>query len=183
MRPFVLVTGNPHKRTEAERALGRRLESVAVDLPEIQSLDLLAVLRAKADEAWRRVDRPLAVEETGLGLAALGGFPGPLVKWLLAAAGPEGMARAAIALDDPRAVARTAILYRDAEGDVIADAEEAGRLVLPPRGGAGFGWDPVFQPDWTSETYAELGLEEKDARGSRGRAWRRLAEELARSRS
>jgi len=78
--PFVLVTGNPGKLAEARRLLGSGadLQAVEVDLPEIQSLDLEAILRAKAEEAWRRVGRPLVVEEAGLGLAALHGFPGPV---------------------------------------------------------------------------------------------------------
>jgi len=104
--PFVLVTGNAGKIAEARLALSADLEAVEVDLPEIQSLDYLEVLRAKADEAWRRVGRPLVVEEAGLDLHALSGFPGPLVKWMLQAVGAEGLARAAAALGDVRAAAR-----------------------------------------------------------------------------
>lgn len=178
MKPFVLVTGNRDKIAEAERILGRPVEAVELDLPEIQGLDLLAVLRAKGEEAWRRVGRPLVVEETGLGLDALGGFPGPLVKWMLAAVGPEGLARTAIALGDPGAGAHCALLYRDAAGTVVAEGRDRGRLVLPPRGAGGFGWDPVFQPEGSELTYGELGGAEKDARGHRGRAWRALAGKL-----
>lgn len=176
--PFVLVTGNRDKAAEAERILGRPVETAAVDLPEIQSLDLLAVLRAKGEEAWRRLGRPLVVEETGLALDALGGFPGPLVRWMLEAAGPEGIARAVIALGDPRAHARCALLYRDAAGAVIAEGADQGELVLPARGGAGFGWDVVFQPAGEAATYAELGTAHKDRHGHRGRAWRALARRL-----
>lgn len=180
--PFVLVTGNRDKAAEAERILGRPVETAAVDLPEIQSLDLLEVLRAKGEEAWRRLGRPLVVEETGLALDALGGFPGPLVRWMLEAAGPEGIARAAIALGDPSAHARCALLYRDAAGTVVAEGADRGELVLPARGGAGFGWDVVFQPAGETATYAELGAAYKDRHGHRGRAWRALAAALARER-
>lgn len=180
--PFVLVTGNRDKAAEASRILGREIETVAVDLPEIQSLDLLAVLAAKGEEAWRRLGRPLVVEETGLGLDVLGGFPGPLVRWMLEAVGPEGVARTAIALGDPAAAARCALLYRDAAGTVIAEGGDRGELVLPARGGAGFGWDVVFSPAGAEGTYAELGSGFKDRRGHRGRAWRALAAALARER-
>ena len=178
---FVLVTGNPHKRREAERILGRRLEAVALDLPEIQSLDLEAVLRAKGEEAWRRLGRPLVVEEAGLDLPALGGFPGPLVKWMIAAAGAAGLARTALALGDARATARCALLHRfgpRARDAVVAHGEVSGRLVLPPRGDGGFGWDPVFVPDGHERTSAEMGGAEKDAVSHRGRAWRALATRL-----
>jgi non-canonical purine NTP pyrophosphatase (RdgB/HAM1 family) len=173
LRPFVFVTGNPDKAVEAGRILGRPVETVALELPEIQSLDLVEVLRAKGEAAWRRIGRPLAVEETGLDLPALGGFPGPLVRWMLEAAGAEGIARTALAVGDARARAHCAVLYRDEAGAVVGEGEEWGTLVAPPRGAGGFGWDPVFVPAGSDRTYGELGPEVKD-RGHRGRAWRAL---------
>ena len=176
--PFVFVTGNPGKRVEAERLTGARLETVEMDLPEIQSLDLAEILEHKAEEAWRRLRRPLVVEETGLYLAAWRGFPGPLVRWMLEAAGAQGIARSAIAVGEPRAAARCALLYRDGKRSISAEGETHGRLVLPPRGEQGFGWDPVFEPDGETRTYGELGAEEKDQIGHRGRAWRALLAQL-----
>ena len=183
MRPFTLVTGNASKLEEAHRILAAvaadvEIDHADVDLPEIQSLDLVAVLRAKADEAWTRLRRPLVVEETGLELAALGGFPGPLVKWMLKAVGPEGIARTAISLGEPRATSRCAVLFKDDDREVIGMGEDQGRLVLPPRGDHGFGWDPVFLPAGRDGTYAELGMEAKDATGHRGRAWRDLVTKM-----
>ncbi|MEZ5331272.1 MAG: non-canonical purine NTP pyrophosphatase [Thermoanaerobaculia bacterium] len=171
---FVLVTGNPGKLAEAGRILGGDLESVAVDLPEIQSLDLREVVEEKADEAWRRVGRPLVVEEAGLELAALNGFPGPLVKWMLDAVGAEGLARTALALGDPRAVARCLLLYTDGERRILGEGVTHGTLVLPARGDRGFGWDPVFRPDGEERTFGELDGADKDAVSHRGRAWRDL---------
>lgn len=176
---FVLVTGNRHKAIEARRIVAPSLEIVEVELPEIQSLDPRAVLRAKSISAWERLKRPLVVEETSLELAAMGGFPGPLVKWMLHAVGPEGIARCASALGDATAVARCLVLHYDGEREVVGEGNESGRLVLPARGGTGFGWDVVFAPDGSDRTYGELGPAEKDARGHRGRAWRDLLANLA----
>ncbi len=173
-RQWVLVTGNANKRREAERIVGRRLETAAIDLPEIQSGDLIEVLRFKAEAAWQRLERPVVVEETGLELSCMNGFPGPLVKWMLEAVGDEGIARVAIRAGDPRVVARCAIMLRDGRKQLIAQGATSGRLVLPPRGEHGFGWDPVFEPDGLEETYAELGDDVKDRIGHRGRAWRRF---------
>ncbi|HEX2253553.1 MAG TPA: non-canonical purine NTP pyrophosphatase [Thermoanaerobaculia bacterium] len=175
--PFLFVTGSAAKRAEAERILGETVEVHPLDLPEIQSLDLLEVLRAKAEEAWRCLGRPLVVEESGLDLEALGGFPGPLVKWMLEAAGAERLAETAIALGDPRATVRCALLYRpgpDPEQAVVVESALEGRLVLPPRGTGGFGWDPVFEPQSEERTLGEMSGEEKDAKAPRGRAWREL---------
>lgn len=197
---YVLVTGNPDKALEAERILGRRPEVESLDLPEIQSLDLEEVLRAKAREARRRLRRPVVVEETGLELSALGGFPGPLVKWMLEAVGAEGVARTGLALGDPGVAAVCALGYLDGydagddAGEAAEDAAEddrdgerflvgrgrtEGELVLPPRGGLGFGWDPVFRPEGEERTYAELPPAEKDRIGHRGRAWRDFRRVLA----
>ena len=176
--PFTLVTGNRNKLLEAERILGCRIRCEPVDLPEIQSLDLAEVLRAKGEEAWRRLQRPLVVEETGLDLAAMNGFPGPLVKWMLESVGPVGIARAAHALGGAGAAARCALIYRDADTTLLAEGVTRGELVLEPRGDGGFGWDPIFVPEGRRETYAELGAELKDRLGHRGRAWRDLRREL-----
>lgn len=174
----VLVTGNKAKLAEARRLCGADLEAVEVDLPEIQSLDLLAVLRAKGEEASLRLQRPLIVEETGLELAAMAGFPGPLVKWMLAAIGAEGIAKTAIAMGDDRVTARCALLLLEPGREVVAVGETRGRVVLPPRGDHGFGWDPIFIPAGEDKTYAQLRPEDKDTLSHRGRAWRCLVEKL-----
>lgn len=178
MTGFTLVTGNRDKLAETERVLGFRPDACELDLPEIQSLDLLAVLSEKGAEAWRRLRRPVVVEETGLELAALNGFPGPLVKWMLEAVGAAGIARTAHALGDPRATARCALLYRRGDVVVVAEGTTEGRLLAAPRGAGGFGWDPVFVPEGHRATYAEQPPEVKDEIGHRGRAWRRLRREL-----
>lgn len=176
---FVLVTGNRGKIAEARLALGDDLEAVELDLPEIQSGDYLEVLRAKAGEAWRRIGKPLVVEEAGLDLAALNGFPGPLVKWMLQAVGAEGIARTATALKDPRATARCFLLYKDRDREIVAEGRTGGTLVLPGRGIHGFGWDPVFLPEGSALTFAELTGAEKGAVSHRGKAWREMAKRLA----
>jgi len=176
--PYRFVTGNAGKLAEARRIVGAELEAVAVDLPEIQSLALEEVLEAKAEAARAEVGGAIVVEETGLELSALGGFPGPLVRWMLAAVGPEGIARCALALGDSRAVARCALLVVDDERRIFAEGATTGNLVLPARGEGGFGWDPVFVPEEDSRTYGEMSDTDKDAIGHRGRAWRLLLEQL-----
>ena len=174
----VLVTGNRNKLEEARRICGDGFESRAIDLPEIQSLDLLEILSAKGEEAWKRLGRPVLVEDTGLDLAALNGFPGPLVKSMLAAIGAEGIARLAHALGETRVSARCGVLYRDEARTVVGLGATHGRLVLPARGDGGFGWDPVFEPEGWEQTYAEMSRDEKDRIGHRGRAWRDLISNL-----
>ena len=176
--PFTLVTGNANKLKEAERILGCGLASQSIDLPEIQSLDLDEVLTAKAHEAFDRVAGPVVVEETGLFLDAMGGFPGPLIKWMLDAMGPGGVSRTALALGDPRARAVCALAYYDGERIIRANGVTEGELLAAARGEHGFGWDPVFRPIESELSFAELSPADKDRIGHRGRAWRAFRPEL-----
>ncbi len=147
---------------------------MAVDLPEIQSLDLEEVVREKVRVAHAALGRAVVVEETGLELGAMNGFPGPLVRWMLEAMGAEGLARTALALGDPGARAVCLLAWSDGERVVLGRGETEGQLVLPPRGENGFGWDPVFVPESEARSYGELTDAEKDTIGHRGRAWRDL---------
>lgn len=167
---FTLVTGNPGKLAEARRLCPLPFDAYELDLPEVQSLSFTEVVRAKGHEAWQRLGRPLVVEEAGLELTALNGFPGPLVKWMLQAVGAAGIARTAAALGDDGARARCLLLYRDAGREVLAEGITAGRLVAP-RGGGGFGWDPIFLPEGGERTFGELSDDEKDTVSHRSRAW------------
>lgn len=172
----VFVTGNPNKLAEARRVTGLTLDSIELDLPEIQSLDAGPILDAKVEAAWREVGRPVVVEETSLELAAMNGFPGPLCKWMLEAVGAEGLARTALRLGDPRAKVVCLLAYDDGGKRLVARGECEGALVLPARGGNGFGWDPVFVPDGHSRTFGEMSDAEKTEIGPRGKAWRHFLE-------
>ena len=175
---FTLVSGNKGKIAEARLAAGADLPAAEMELPEIQSLDMLEIVRGKAAAAWAALQRPVVVEEAGLELAALNGFPGPLVKWMLHAIGAEGIARTVEALDDPRGIARCILLYKDGDEEIAAEGITAGTLIRPGRGTYGFGWDPVFLPDGESRTYAELDGREKLAVSHRGKAWRGMTRKL-----
>lgn len=175
----VLVTGNLDKLAEAIRICGFSLRHEEIDLPEIQSSDLEEVAREKALGAWRRLQQPVIIDETSLELDALNGFPGPLVKFMLDAVGPEGIAGTAAALADSGASAVCLLVHYDGRDMVFGRGRSEGRLVLPARGAGGFGFDTVFEPEGELLTFAELGDTGKDEIGHRGRAWRALVAKLA----
>lgn len=172
---LVFVTSNAGKLREAEAVLGRVLDHCDLDLPEIQSLDLREVVRDKAGRAARRLGRPVLVEDTGLELAGLGGFPGPLVRWVLASVGAEGIARMAQAFGDPGATARCLLCAADGEAEVFGEGVVVGSIAERPRGRGGFGWDCVFVPEWPGgRTYGEMSDKEKNAISHRCRAFAAL---------
>lgn len=177
---LVFVTSNLNKVREAEAVLGRGLDHHALDLPEIQSLDLAEVVRGKAAAAWERIGRPVLVEDTALELAGLGGFPGPLVRWLLISVGPGGIGRIAQCFDDSRATARCLLCATDGRVEVLGEGVVEGRIAARPRGGLGFGWDSVFVPDEPGgQTYGEMADEEKNRISHRRKAFEALKSALS----
>jgi non-canonical purine NTP pyrophosphatase (RdgB/HAM1 family) len=177
---LAFVTSSPHKHREAEVILGLELERIAVDLPEPQGLDVVKVAREKARLAERLLGRPVLVEDTSLELAALGGFPGPLVRWLLEAAGAAALPRLLDSFPTRAARARCAALVWDGVREWLGVGEVAGAIAEAPRGLSGFGWDVVFIPEGGGgRTYAEMPPEEKNARSHRRLALEELKRQLA----
>jgi non-canonical purine NTP pyrophosphatase (RdgB/HAM1 family) len=180
---IAFVTSSEHKHREAQAILGVALERVALDLPEPQGLDAAAVARTKAHLAYERLRRPVLVEDTSLELEALGGFPGPLIRWLLEAAGVAAIPRLLDGFATRVARARCVALVFDGELELVGVGSVAGEIAQAPRGASGFGWDVVFMPDWGGgRTYAEMPAEEKNARSHRALAFRELASQLAKNR-
>lgn len=176
---LVFVTSNLDKVREAEAVLGRSLDHRALDLPEIQSLDLVEVVRNKAVAAWKRIGRPVLVEDTGLELVGLDGFPGPLVRWLLTSVGPGGIARIAHSFDDQRATARCLLCAFDGRRELLGEGVVEGSVTVGPRGRRGFGWDSVFIPDdGGGRTYGEMSEDEKNRISHRRKAFEALREAL-----
>ena len=177
---LVFVTSNLGKVREAEAVLGRTVDHLSLDLPEIQSLDLEEVVRAKVDAAWQSLQRPVMVEDTGLELVGLAGVPGPLVRWLLVSVGPEGIARVAHTFEDHRARARCLVCAGDGKTELIGDGIVHGSIAAEPRGAGGFGWDSVFVPDeGDGRTYGEMDDEEKNLISHRRKAFDALRARLS----
>ena len=175
--PVVFVTSRPEKAAEAAR-LGFDVERLEAELPEPQALDPSEIVAAKVRAAHAMLERPVLVEDSGLAIAAWGGFPGALVKWLEKSAGIGGLARMLGPFPDRSATAVCAIAFFDGARIVTARGEVFGRIAEAPRGGGGFGWDGIFIPDGESRTFAEMPPQDKDRVSHRRRAWDDLASRL-----
>jgi non-canonical purine NTP pyrophosphatase (RdgB/HAM1 family) len=175
---LVFATSNLGKLREAEAVLGRSLAHQGLDLPELQSLDLHEVLRAKLRAGWRALERPVMVEDTGLELAALGGFPGPLIRWLLESAGAKGIARIAGCFEDRRVTARCLVGVTDGSREIFGEGVVEGTVAPEPRGEGGFGWDSIFIPDGSDRSYGEMTADEKNRISHRRLAFESLRNAL-----
>lgn len=175
---LVFVTSNLGKLREAEAVLGVQLAHRALDLVEIQSLDLEEVVRHKAITARERIARPILVEDTSLELVGMDGFPGPLVRWLLASVGPEGICRLADAFADRRAVVKCLACASDGGDEAFGLGVVEGTIADKPRGRKGFGWDCVFEPAGGAKTYAEMNETDKNRISHRRKALEALKKAL-----
>jgi XTP/dITP diphosphohydrolase len=175
----VFVTTNEHKRREVEGILGVELERAALgpqDVPEVQALDFAEVAARKARSAYEALGEPaypVLVEDSGLVIWAWNGLPGALTKWFLSSVGNEGLLRM-LCGGDKRARAVCAVAVAERGGEVrIFRGEVEGALASEPRGESGFGWDPIFVPEGSHLTYAQMG-EAKNEDSHRARAFRQV---------
>lgn len=176
---FKFVTGNPNKVREASEILDLALESVQVDgLFEIQSPDIDAVVRHKAQQAYSILQCPVMVEDSGLVFHAWNGLPGALVKWFEETVSCDGMLKMLKGFDERGATAICCFAVYDGKNMKIARGEVKGTLSSSIRGSSGFGWDVIFIPDGYEQTYGEMSPNEKNAISHRKRALDKLKQEL-----
>ncbi len=150
------VTSNINKVAKIQTVLGHPIEQVDLDLPEIQAVDVKEVIEAKAREAYQQIGKPVLVEDTGLFFDAWNGLPGALIKWFLQTVGNEGICTMLQPFANRRATAETCLGVFDGTDFVTFSGYAPGIIPHEPRGTLGFGWDPIFQPDGSAKTFAEL---------------------------
>lgn len=158
---LTLVTGNPNKAKETQGYTSIELDHQAVDLPEIQSLDVYEIVLAKAQAAFDQLQKPVIVEDTGLVFPFMGRLPGTFIKFFLSELKPEGMCRLADADPERRAVASVTYGVHDGTEVHIFTGIMSGMISQEPAGENGFGWDSIFIPDGADKTWASMTTEEQ----------------------
>lgn len=159
MTEVIYVTGNQDKADYLSRLLEIPLEHRKLDLDELQLEDPQALVDHKVRQAYDMVGQPVLVEDVSLHFDALGGLPGPFVKFFVEK--PDGLERMCRMLDGfgTRAAQATCTFgYYDGDAPKFFVGELRGTIAEHPRGSAGFGWDKIFCPDgYEGKTRAELG--------------------------
>ena len=178
-KTITFVTGNAKKLEEfvsiLDPSFPYRVVSHELDLPEYQGTPE-EVCREKCQKAARHIRGPVLIEDTCLCFTALGGLPGPYIKWFLEALGPDGLPRLVSDWEDKSAYALCMFGYCEGgDGDEVEVFEgRTDGTVVRPRGSREFGWDPVFQPTGFKQTYGEMEKEVKNTISHRGRALRKV---------
>jgi len=160
----IFITGNQNKADYLERILGISLEHHKLDLDEIQSIDPKEVIEHKVKQAYAILQKPVLVEDTSLFFNALDGLPGPFVKFFVTAKdGQRIMCRMLDGFDDRSAYASAIYAYYDGVEIHTFVGRLNGVIADSPRGGGGYGWDAVFEPEgYGGRTRAELSPAEDD---------------------
>jgi non-canonical purine NTP pyrophosphatase (RdgB/HAM1 family) len=177
---ITLVTGNPNKLREYEALLPAHNQIAfttrALDLPEIQSLDLEKIIREKLLAAYAEIGGPVVVEDVSAGLGSLAGLPGPFIKFFEQRLGSDALHQISRAESDVATII-CAIGYYDGQIMSFSEGRLVGRVVAP-RGDGGFGFDSVIIPEGETRTLAEMTAAEKNAISHRAQAIKALVERL-----
>ncbi|MCZ7358071.1 MAG: XTP/dITP diphosphatase [Candidatus Methanoperedens sp.] len=180
MRKIIFVTGNPHKVREANEILlplGITIEQNNCGYPELQEEELEGIARFGAEWASNKLNHEVMVDDSGLFIEALEGFPGPYSAYVLDTLGNRRILKLMEDEVNRKAVFRCAIGYcRPGEKALVFSGEVAGRISEDIRGNAGFGYDPVFEVN--GRTFGEMGEDEKNKLSHRYQALTKFAEWL-----
>ncbi len=179
---LVLATRNPGKVAEMQSLLA----DVSIQLIPADALDdppdveedqptLEGNARKKAGALREHTGRPALADDTGLEVDALDGAPGVHTARF---AGPDAtpadnnakLLRALDQSDTRRARFRTVVAFVDGDGVHCFEGVCEGTIADAPRGEMGFGYDPLFVPEGTTQTFAEMESDDKNAVSHRKRA-------------
>ncbi len=172
---LTFVTSNKHKFEEAREIAkrhGLEIAHRAVPYVEIQADTLEEIVIPGAQEACASAGAPCFVEDAGLFIDALEGFPGPYSKFVFLTIGNAGILKLLDGNKNRVAEFRSAVGYCEPGGKpVVFTAKSVGKISTKPRGEGGFGFDPIFLPDGGGgKTFAEMTTELKNRFSHRGKA-------------
>lgn len=187
---IVFATNNSHKLDEIRNILGSSFEVMSLnelgchdDIPETGTT-LEENARQKAQYIYDKYHCNVFADDTGLEVDALGGEPGVYSARYAGGEGHDSEANMTKLLknlegeDNRKAQFRTVIaLILDGKTSLF-DGIVKGEIIKERRGGEGFGYDPIFQPEGYDKTFAELGNDIKNTISHRAIAVKALAEYL-----
>ena len=175
------VTKNRGKFREAYRILSKyniNLKQLPEEKLEIQSDSLEDVVLYSIKELVKKHPKKiLVVEDAGLFIEALNGFPGPFSSYVYKTIGLKGILKLLEDKPTRRAYFKSVVAFHaPGMGPRIFTGLVYGYISYEIRGSGGFGYDPIFIPEGSDRTFAEMSTEEKNAFSHRGKAFKAFAE-------
>ena len=201
MNRIVFATNNKHKLEEIRSILGEKFEVLSLsdigcheDIPETSDT-LEGNAMQKAQYVFDKYGYDCFADDTGLEVEALGGEPGIYSARYAALDGDDSISHDSDAnmtkllrklegIENRKARFRTVIALttntqHPTPNTHLFEGIVNGSIIRERRGGEGFGYDPIFQPEGYDQTFAELGNEVKNHISHRARAVQKLAEFLS----
>ena len=156
------VSSNEEKYNEAKKILaefGIELGFFQTELVEIQHDSLSEIASQKALDAYDKCKKPVIIEDDGLFINSLSGFPGPYSSYIFDTIGNNGILKL---LGDNRDAQFVAIIaFCDSSNEpTLFESSVAGTISKNIQDG-GWGYDPIFIPGKQNKTYAELDNKNK----------------------
>lgn len=163
------VTGNEDKVAEVADRLDEPVEQLDYDYVEIQADELESIALAGARASFEAVGagEAVIVEDSGLFVNALDGFPGPYSAFVEDTIGIEAVWDLVADEADRSAYFESVVAFADGARELTFTGRVDGQIVAP-RGRGGFGYDPIFEVE--GRTLAERTTAEKNELSHRGRA-------------
>jgi len=153
----IFASSNIHKYEEAKEILaefGIKLEFFKTDLVEIQDESLSKIALQKALNAYEKCKKPVIVEDDGLFINSLSGFPGPYSSYVFKTIGNNGILK--LIGINRTAQFRAVIAFCDSSNEpTLFESSVTGTISKNIQDG-GWGYDPIFIPEKQNKTYAEL---------------------------
>ena len=190
MKKLVFATNNAHKLEEIRAILGDKVEILSLndinchaDIPETADT-LQGNAALKAQYIFENYGLDCFADDTGLEVEALNGAPGIYSARYADGEGHDSEANMKKLLSDMqdkenrKARFRTVICLIEDGKEHFFEGIVNGSIIRERKGGAGFCYDPIFMPDGYSETFAEMGNDEKNKISHRARAVQELCEYL-----
>lgn len=180
-RVAYFVTTNVHKFQEARRILSEYKVATAmlrVGAVEIQDDKAENIAKASAIDAVKNSGLPVFVEDAGIFIEALNGFPGPYSSYVYRTVGIKGVLKLMRNVKNRDAYFQAVIAFSSPnEEPVCFTGRVNGKISLNERGTSGFGYDPIFEPsEDDGRTFAEMSGEEKNMLSHRAEALKKFAE-------
>jgi len=163
------VSSNKNKIREASGILENyniKVEPLIMECPEIQADDIEEVAKFSAEFAFNKIKNPIIVEDSGLFIEALNGFPGPYSSYVYRTIGNKGILKLMENKENRNAFFKSVIAFISAKDAVLTfigmTLGKIAFMILKGNNG-GWGYDPIFVPiEGKNKTYAEMGMEEKN---------------------
>ena len=156
------ASSNVHKYEEAEKILsefGIKLGFYQTRLTEIQEDSLPKIAEQKVLDAFNRCKNAVIVEDDGLFIDSLSGFPGPFSSYVFKTIGNNGILK--LVEDNRGAKFRAVIAYCDSNKKPKLFEYSISGKISKNLQGKGWGYDPIFIPEKQNKTYAELAEKNK----------------------